>query len=327
MRRNMIMLVLALCLLLSMVSPAAVAAQGAVNAWTVVILNMRAGPGFAFDVVAELPVDTSLVLLARDPATAWLLGQTADGSQRGWVAANYLLYREGFSAVSLPISGEIITVTPAAVTTAAEADTITTNTTAPAAGVSPALAAAAGLTEPDAWTVYTQHIRSGPGTNYGVITALPPNTPLYLQARDENTAWLLARTPAGFLGWIAAGWLYYQFGFEAANLPVNSAIPTTAPGFSTALQSAPTTAPSPPLGAPYAWTLFDQHMRSGPGTSYPAIGMLPIDTELVIDGRNSDTTWLFAHTSAGEIQGWIAAGYLWYQRGFSAVNLPVIYPY
>ena len=58
--------------------------------------------------IAVLPVNTGLIFEARSADSSWLLGHTQDGVYRGWVASGYLVYAEGFAAVRLPISEEVV---------------------------------------------------------------------------------------------------------------------------------------------------------------------------------------------------------------------------
>ena len=85
-----------------------VAAQDAPNAYTSYQLNMRTGPGTTFDVVGVLPAGTGLFFEGRSSDMAWLLGHTADAALRGWVSGLYLDYQDGFNAMHLPVTDEVI---------------------------------------------------------------------------------------------------------------------------------------------------------------------------------------------------------------------------
>jgi len=100
------------------VAPAAAPAAGGM-AYTTYELNVRAGPGTSFNTLGKLPGSTGLVLEARNDDGAWVLGHTADGSARGWLASLYLKF-DGVSVMGLPVSAEVITTAlaaPAASTT------------------------------------------------------------------------------------------------------------------------------------------------------------------------------------------------------------------
>jgi hypothetical protein len=77
-------------------------------------LNMRTGPGASYRIVVTLPAGTGLIFEARNADSFWLLGHTLDGTYRGWVAALYLGFRDGFVSASLPLSDEIIASQPSA---------------------------------------------------------------------------------------------------------------------------------------------------------------------------------------------------------------------
>jgi uncharacterized protein YraI len=83
------------------------------------------------------------------------------------------------------------------------------------------------------------------------------------------------------------------------------------------LVSIPTHAQSDPNG----WTSYQLRLRAGPGTNYAVITTLPSNTELFMEARNADTSWLLIHT--GEQRGWVASLYVRFQEGFAAVTLPV----
>ncbi len=88
-------------------------AQGDPDGVTNYPLNMRGGPGVDYAVIAVLDSGTGMIFEARNEDLSWLLGHTVDGGQRGWVAALYLSYGNGFIAANLPLSDEVIAVAPA----------------------------------------------------------------------------------------------------------------------------------------------------------------------------------------------------------------------
>jgi uncharacterized protein YraI len=90
------------------VGSAPVFAQDSPDATPFVALNMRAGPGTTYAVIGVLQPTDSLILEARNGDTSWVLGHTPTGALRGWVAAIYLKYRDGFAASRLPVGEETI---------------------------------------------------------------------------------------------------------------------------------------------------------------------------------------------------------------------------
>jgi hypothetical protein len=105
MSHKIVLLFLAVSVLFPLVN---VSAQRDPDSWTAYPVNLRSGPGPGFAVITTLPSGVGLVFEARNADMAWLLAQTEDGQFRGWVAALYLSYREGFAAMRLPVSSEHI---------------------------------------------------------------------------------------------------------------------------------------------------------------------------------------------------------------------------
>jgi dipeptidyl aminopeptidase/acylaminoacyl peptidase len=110
---------------------------------------------------------------------------------------------------------------------------------------------AAAQGDPDARTTTDLNLRAGPGSGYDVLTVLPGSTGLFLEARDANTAWLLAHTADGALrGWVAAGYLIYGAGVNAFALPVSAEVVNAAPAPAANPAEAPAEAPTPDPNAP-----------------------------------------------------------------------------
>ncbi|GAB4481948.1 MAG: hypothetical protein Kow00124_30240 [Anaerolineae bacterium] len=57
-----------------------------------------------------------------------------------------------------------------------------------------------------------------------------------------------------------------------------------------------------------ATTLYNAKLRSGPGTGYPQIAVIPFGTVLLATGRNADSTWIQLNYNG--IIGWTAASLL-----------------
>ncbi len=102
-------------------------AQGGADGWTTYQLNLRSGPGAQYGVITVLAPNTGLIFEAHNADLTWLLGHTEDGAFRGWVSCLYISYREGFAAVRLPASEEIVGIpeTPASSSPATSPNTST----------------------------------------------------------------------------------------------------------------------------------------------------------------------------------------------------------
>jgi uncharacterized protein YraI len=183
-------------------------AQDGPDATTIYQLNMRAGPGTTHQIVTTLDSGTGVMLEARNADTSWVLGHTADGAFRGWLASLYLGYRDGFTPTNLPVSDEIVSAPDAP---AAPPESVP---------VSDPVAASAGG-ELSATISVTLNIRQQPGLDSAVVGQFPAHTPVLLEGRDETAEWVFARTADGSRhGWVAAVYVAVEGGASPEALPV-----------------------------------------------------------------------------------------------------------
>jgi uncharacterized protein YraI len=189
--------------------------------------------------------------------------------------------------------------------------------------VSTGVSAVVAQEGPQASTTYQLNMRTGPGTNYDTISVLPGGVALFLEARNEDVSWVLARTADGTSrGWVASLYLTYQPGFSATRLPVSAEVIGAPAPAQPAPEAANPVQGAPPPDGVTAYTTYELNVRSGPGTNYSALGKLPGDTGLVLEARNGDASFVLAHTPDGSTRGWLASLYLRFV-GVSAFNLPV----
>jgi uncharacterized protein YraI len=143
------------------------------------------------------------------------------------------------------------------------------------------------------------NVRSGPGTNFDSIGLLEAGEKVQVLVHDETGKWyqiLYAAAPDGS-GWVAA-----QF----VRIPVWTQV---------ALLATPT--PSGPTGR----VLQRLNVRSGPGLSYDALGMLEANAVVSLTGKNSSASWFqIAYPAGTGGRGWISAQYL----QTDATDLPVL---
>ena len=84
--------------------------------------------------------------------------------------------------------------------------------------------------------------------------------------------------------------------------------------------------PTPEPNVPYGRVTAPAgvNVRSGPGSSYPAIATLAFGAETVIVGRSADSAWwIIPLAGAPNNQGWVSSSYV---QAFNAENVPVIAP-
>ncbi len=176
----------------------------------------------------------------------------------------------------------------------------------------------------DATTAYQLNMRTGPGTQFDVVTVLPGGVPIVLEGRNADISWVLVHTQDGaYRGWLASLYLAYAPGVSAARLPVTEEI--VAGGAPAAPETAQPDQPAQdPAAAPdgvTAYTNYQLNVRSGPGTNFSALGRLDANTGLVLEARNGDSSWVLAHTADNAARGWLASLYLRFV-GVSASSLP-----
>jgi uncharacterized protein YraI len=152
------------------------------------------------------------------------------------------------------------------------------------------------------------NMRGGPGTQYGVITAVPYGTTVTLTGyRNQGATWVQVKLADGRAGWMSAS--YLQSNFPFANLAVSDAPPPNTGG---GQSSAPT---ATIINAYYL------NMRSGPGVAYSVVGVLAGGDVVELAGyRNASATWVKIQLANGT-QGWVNASYL--SSSFPFANLTV----
>lgn len=142
----------------------------------------------------------------------------------------------------------------------------------------------AAAQEPNAWTSYVLNMRTGPGPDHAVVTQLPSNTPLVLEARNDDVTWFLGRTADGvYRGWLSALYLSYAAGFVGAHLPVSAEVVASAPAAPPAAPPAEQAAPAAPAGSLPAHSNNTLNMRGGPGTSFRVVGSVSPGAALALE--------------------------------------------
>ncbi len=155
-------------------------------------LNLRSGPGTKYHVVAVLPQNTEVYIMARSSGSTWYLVNTHGGAS-GWVKRYYI--HTDFPYTSLPFAENIQQ----------------TNTMPPPS--KPAVQEPSGVVN----TGYL-NVRSGPGTNYRSIAVISSGTQVLLLGRSASGSWLKIRVPSGAVGWVNG--YYIATSYPTQNLPV-----------------------------------------------------------------------------------------------------------
>jgi uncharacterized protein YraI len=138
-----------------------------------------------------------------------------DSGDEGWVAAEFVDVEGNLKAVPVVTPEPVATPTTEPTPTAAPSPTVPPEATAaptpvPAVTVPiPALTAGGGL-----------RMRSGPGTNYGVLLLLAEGQEVNVLGRDEAGEWLKISLDSGEEGWVAAEFIDVGVAVEALPIEV-----------------------------------------------------------------------------------------------------------
>jgi len=166
--------------------------------------------------------------------------------------------------------------------------------------------------EPGAATVTSTtylNVRRGPGTNYPILTTVPPGTTGEAIGISADGQWYQVKAPADISGdgkaWVSGEYVVAE---NTGNLPV-----VTAP---------PAPPPVPPATVPpgsITVTNFEPiNVRSGPSNQYPSYGVAPRGTTFSALGLSDDGQWY-----AVAIPTSIAAdGVGWVNGVYVVVNIP-----
>jgi len=134
------------------------------------MLNVRSGPGMAYSVVSYLPYGQLVGVLGRDANSVWIKVNTPAGAT-GWINSDYTQMNTSLSALPIIDSSGV-----------------------PGAGT--AVVISNGL-----------NVRSGPGTNYSILTGVYYGTTLDVIGRNADGTWLKIQTPSGIVGWVYSAYV------------------------------------------------------------------------------------------------------------------------
>ncbi|MBE2200758.1 MAG: SH3 domain-containing protein [Anaerolinea sp.] len=207
-------------------------------------LNVRSGPGVNYNVVTVVYQGQAVTLLGRNSNNSWVKVQTA-GGQQGWV--NALLLTTNTTISNLPVVDAPAVTATAVITTGA------------------------------------LNVRSGPGVQYGVVTAVSQGQSVALLGRNSSSSWVKIQTGGGQQGWINAAYIQ-------ANVAVNT-LPVLDAG----------AAPITVTGLVNTGAL---NVRTGPDVTYPSIAVVNGGVQLNLIGRTANGIWVKVSLADGQ-QGWV----------------------
>jgi len=131
--------------------------------------------------------------------------------------------------------------------------------------------------------------------------------PVNLFGQDSTSQWVYVRTYDGLMGWMPRNYLDLK---TSGDIPVLAEAPTL-----------PARPFGPIQGRGYL-NAEQNNLRSGPGQDYEIVARLPVNTEVLVFGRNPDGTWLLVETLDGT-RAWLNADLLSPSTQFDTALLPL----
>ncbi|HID62927.1 MAG TPA: cyclic nucleotide-binding domain-containing protein, partial [Anaerolineae bacterium] len=161
-------------------------------------LQMRVGPGAAYEVIATLAEGDEVNVVGRDEMGDWVkVG--LDSGEEGWVAAEFVDVGGNLKAIP------VVTPEPIAAPTAEPTPTAIPSPTVPSeATAAPTPAPTLTVPVPARTTGGGLRMRYGPGTDYKVALLLAEGQEVNVLGRDEAGEWLKIGLDSGEEGWVAA---------------------------------------------------------------------------------------------------------------------------
>ncbi len=175
-------------------------------------LQVRVGPGTAFEVTASLAEGDEVNVLGRDEMGDWVkVG--LDSGEEGWVAAEFVDVGGNLKAVPVITPEPIATPTTELTPTAMPSPTVP-----PEATATPTPVPEVTVPIPSRTTGGGLRTRSGPGTDYNVLLFLAEGQEVDVLGRDETGEWLKISLDSGEEGWVAAE--FVDVGVDVEALPI-----------------------------------------------------------------------------------------------------------
>ncbi|MGF1505273.1 MAG: SH3 domain-containing protein, partial [Anaerolineae bacterium] len=147
------------------------------------------------------------------------------------------------------------------------------------------------------FTIVNLRIRAQPTTSSQQVGTLAPNVQVPVLARNPQTTWAYIDYN-GVVGW-------ESLSFETVIGDINT-VPVVQPGG--ADPTPPPPGDNPPIdpgAAVSATTTTNVVLRSGPGTNFARVTVVPFNTTVPVLGRNAQNSWVYVEYN--NQPGWMAA--------------------
>jgi LysM repeat protein len=146
------------------------------------------------------------------------------------------------------------------------------------------------------------NVRNGPSADYAIVGVLQGGQQVYLVGRNASGTWVQLQADYG-PKWVNARYIGPYYGYNILSLPVTDGSQTT------------------PTGTiAYVYYL---NVRSGPGVQYPIVTTLAAGTQVQLQARNADASWVQLMSNLGSEASpwWVNARYV--STSYNLWSLPV----
>lgn len=305
--------------------------QNGGTATTTDVLNMRSGAGTSYSVLQVLPKGTKLTVVDSTSNSGWVKVKTSSG-KTGWCSRQYLSLSTASATPTLSVSptsktvqaGSSFTLTVTATNNSGKVPSISSSATSVATAsysktsngkylytikgvkagsatitvkvgstsktmkVTVTSASSSTSSGDTATTTDVLNMRSGAGTSYSVLQVLPKGTKLTVVDGTSNSGWVKVKTSSGKTGWCSREYLSFSSSSSSSSSSGGTATTTDV-----------------------------LNMRSGAGTSYSVLQVLPKGTKLTVVDSTSNSGWVKVKTSSGKT-GWCSREYLSFSSSSTA---------
>lgn len=159
------------------------------------------------------------------------------------------------------------------------------------------------------------NVRVEPDKNARSLGLLNYGAKVQVIGKDNNGAWWLIIYPenSNSTAWVNAAFVNINAA-DAEKIPVVNIKATSTPaasGLSRESSTPPAQALTPTTPARTAKVLTQINVRSGPGQTFSALGLIDAGTSVVLVGRNQNNSWIQILFDKGtDGKGWVAAAYI-----------------
>jgi uncharacterized protein YraI len=172
-------------------------------------------------------------------------------------------------------------------------------------------------------TISILNVRANPDGS--VLSQVGVNVAVLVEGRNQFGNWVLMHSADNAVrGWVATRFIRWQDDVAIETIPITTEVIGSVPAPANTTTEDVNFIPVATSGEFTGTTISTLNVRSGDGTSNPAIGQISVNVSIVIEGRNQAGDWFLMHATGGSIRGWIASRYVKRQSGIAITDIPVV---